>query len=66
MKTIPVWEGVLKPCPCCGAPADFVDSSVTGEVTITCSKHGCKMVVGRDFNDASKIWNEPRFSQAKP
>jgi len=58
-------EYLLRPCPCCGAPANVCESTKTTLVLISCSKKGCKMVEANDKPDAVRLWNEPRFSQSK-
>lgn len=56
----------LSKCPIChgeGTPAPYSD---TGQFMIACRKNGCKSVIGRTYEDAVKLWNEPRFTDAKP
>ena len=56
------WEP-LKPCDCCGAAAGVQESS--GVVQIACSQKRCRVVEGQTLAEAARLWNEPRFSQAK-
>lgn len=55
----------LKPCPCCGSPADMIASTTTGDVTITCAKDGCKLVEAKTKEEAARIWNEGDFRQRR-
>lgn len=50
----------LNPCPHCGAAGNI--SRAENTVIITCSKRGCRSVEARTFDDARKMWNEPRKS----
>lgn len=53
----------LKPCECCGAVAGVQETA--GFVQIACSEKRCRVVEGQTLADAARLWNEPRFSQAK-
>jgi hypothetical protein len=53
----------LKPCDCCGAGAGVQENA--GVVQIACSQKRCRVVEGRTLAEAARLWNEPRFSQAK-
>lgn len=51
----------LPPCRCCKAVARLVQSSVTGHVTIACSRAGCILVDASTEADAIKLWKERDF-----
>ncbi len=53
----------LKPCECCGADAGVQENA--GVVLIACSQKRCRVVEGQTLAEAARLWNEPRFSQAK-
>jgi ssDNA-binding Zn-finger/Zn-ribbon topoisomerase 1 len=50
----------LKPCPMCGYKAD-VQERPDGWF-ITCFQWGCRQVEAPKYEDAVKLWNEPRQS----
>jgi hypothetical protein len=56
------WEP-LKPCECCGGDAGVQENA--GFVQIACSQKRCRVVAGQTLAEATRLWNEPRFSQAK-
>lgn len=58
------WEGVLKPCRCCGGSAQWV-ALLSGAVIITCGIHGCVTVEAKNFEEAKKIWNQPDFRNGR-
>lgn len=53
-------------CPICGGFGRPVRYSDQGQYLVTCKTNGCKSVIGRTYHDAVRLWNEPRFSDAKP
>ena len=52
-------KSYLQPCPMCGADADVLNHD---RCTITCSKLGCRLVIGSDFHEAQELWNKPKLS----
>jgi hypothetical protein len=51
---------LLRNCPCCGANPRilFFDNTVT----VVCSDMGCRHIEASNIDDATKLWNEPRFT----
>lgn len=55
-KEAELWN--LKPCPCCHAKATVLDMK---EITIACSRYGCRQVKALTMIDAAYLWNQPDF-----
>jgi hypothetical protein len=52
----------LKNCPHCGGKPHAFQSFTHKGWDVTCSKNGCRLVMGATLEDALKMWNEPRVS----